>query len=165
MAAVTNRISLQLTDAELQAIRSAVGVLQTQLLPHLVDLDSEARRELPKMGDKTVAFVRKAYEYAGSNPALCPPFLDLPEFGVDLNAVDTLLSLLRPLTQVTDMLDDSALLAGSEAYAAALSYYQAVKGAARSGVPGAQSIAEDLSQRFPGRPSNATTPAPATAKA
>lgn len=165
MAAVTNRISLKLTDTDLQAIRSAVSVLQTQLLPHLVDLDADARRELPKMGDKTVAFVRKAYEYAATNPTLCPPFLDLAEFGVDLGAVDTLLGLLRPLSQVTDMLDDSTLLAGSEAYAAALSYYQSVKAAARSGVPGAETIAEDLSQRFPGRPSASPAPAPAAARA
>jgi hypothetical protein len=36
------------------------------------------------------------------------------------------------------------LAAGSEAYGAALAYYQAVKGA--------EAIANDLGQRFPGRP-------------
>ncbi len=44
------------------------------------------------------------------------------------------------------------LAAGSEVYGAALAYYQAVKGAARARVQGAEAIANDLRERFPGRP-------------
>jgi len=79
---------------------------------------------------------------------------------LDFFAVDDLLSLQRPLTQLLASLDDSILAAGSEAYAGALAYYQAVKGAARMKVPGAEVIADDLRQRFPGRGRGRPTEAP-----
>jgi len=59
-----NRISLSLPEADMKAVREAVQVLQDKLLPHLITLAPEERRQLPKMGDKTVAFVLKAVNYA-----------------------------------------------------------------------------------------------------
>jgi hypothetical protein len=147
-----NLISLDLPAADLQAIRAAVQVLQDKLVPHLVTLEPGMRRELPRMGDKTVAFVRKAADYAHADARLVPAYLDLDEMARDLRAVEDLLSLQRPLAQIAAGLDDAILAAGSEAYGAALGYYQAVKGAARAGVTGAEAIAADLGQRFPGRP-------------
>lgn len=47
------------------------------------------------------------------------------------------------------MLDDTMMLAGSEAYVAALAFYNAVKGVGRANVPGAALIYEDLRGRFP----------------
>ncbi len=149
-----NRLSLAIPDADLKAIQGAVQLLQDKLLPHLITLTPGDRRELPKMGDKTVAFVRKATDYALADPQLRPAYLDVEELGRDLEAVDTLGGLHRALSQVVDGLDDSMLAAGSEAYTAALSYYQSVRGAARSRIQGAQAIADDLGQRFPGRPRN-----------
>ena len=149
-----NRISLAIPDADRQAIQAAVQTLQDKLLPHLITLSPGDRRELPKMGDKTVAFVRKATDYARGDAQLRPAYLDLEELGRDLGAVDDLAGLHRVLAPIVDGLDDSMLAAGSEAYGAALSYYQAVKGAARARIQGAQAIADDLGRRFPGGPRN-----------
>jgi len=44
--------------------------------------------------------------------------------------------------------------AGSEAYTASLIFYNAVKGAAKAGVPGMKTIYDDLQSRFPGRGKN-----------
>jgi len=152
----SNRISLDIPEADFQAILAAIQTLQEKLQPHLVDLDSEDRRALPKMGAKTVDFVDKTLSYARANPHLKPAFVDIDEFGRDLAAVDALRALQQPLSQIADMVDDSLLLSGSEAYAAALAYYQSVKAAARLGQPGAAVIADDLSGRFPGRPTKAS---------
>jgi len=73
----------------------------------------------------------------------------------------TLTGLQRSLAQPMAALDDSTLAAGSEAYSAALAYYQAVKGAARMKVQGAEAIANDLGERFPGRPRPRQSEAPA----
>ena len=62
----------------------------------------------------------------------------------------------RALSRIADRVDDSLLLSGSQAYAAALAYYQSVKAAAKLGQPGAAVIADDLSERFPGRPTKAS---------
>jgi hypothetical protein len=158
MASNNSRISLDLPAADVQDIQAALKVLQDKLLPHLIDLGPEARRELPKMGDKTVAFVGKALDYARANPQLRPAYLDLTEFEKDWTAVELLASVQRPLSQVMDIVDDSLLLAGSEAYGAALLYYQSVKSAARAQVPAAATIAEDLAQRFPGRSARQNAP-------
>jgi len=152
-----NRISLTIPEADLQAIQDAIGVLQDKLLPHLIALSPEDRGGLPKMGDKTVAFVQKAVDYMRDNPELIPGYLDHQEMERDLGAVDRLGEFLRPLSQLAAGLDDSMMAAGSEAYATALAYYQAVKVAARLRVPGAEAIAADLGERFPGRRTRSAT--------
>ena len=106
------------------------------------------------MGDKTLAFVNKAFEYAYQNPKIVPSFLDLTEFGKDAAAVTNLKKVLIPLEQLSEKLSDTNLLAGSEAYMAALAFYNAVKGAAKAGEPGMKNIYDDLQSRFPGRGGN-----------
>jgi hypothetical protein len=157
-----NRISLNLSDEDRLAIEAAIQVLRDKLQPHLIALVPEDRSSLPKMGDKTVAFVRKAAHYARADAAR-PAYLDVEEMERDLGAVDILSTLHRPLAQIVANLDDSVMAAGAEAYSAALAYYHSIKGAARARVPGAQAIADDLSQRFANRMSNGKTPVPAAA--
>jgi hypothetical protein len=105
------------------------------------------------MGDKTVAFVSKALAYAKENPMLCPPYLNVAEFEKDMLLVESLDSVLRPLTAIAEGLDDTTMLAGSEAYAAALIFYNSVKMASKMNIPGTDAIYNDLSARFPGRSS------------
>jgi len=151
MPTTSQRISLNVPEADVQVIRDAIKALQDKLIPHLIDLGPDERRALPKLGDKTVSFVGKALEYAREHPAMRPSFFDMAEFERDLDAVQLLLGLQRPLSQVMDMVDDSLILAGSEAYSAALAYYQAAKAAARINVAGAATIADDLSRSLPAR--------------
>jgi len=149
-----NLFELNIPAADLQNVQAAVQTLTTTLAPHLISLSAETRRELPKMGDKSLAFVRKAREYAANNPDLMPAYLSLPMFEADLSGVDTLTNLLRQLQPLIDNLEDSLILGGSEAYQAALVFYRSVKVAAQAGQPNAKTIADDLSTRFPmtGRP-------------
>lgn len=144
-----NLFELNIPAADLQAVQSAVQTLTTALAPHLISLSRDTRRELPKMGDKSLAFVRKAREYAANNPELVPAFLNLQMFDADLRGVDTLNNLLRTLQPLVDNLEDSLVLSGSEAYQASLVFYRSVKAAAKSGQPNAKTITDDLSMRFP----------------
>jgi hypothetical protein len=100
MPTITNRISLQISEADVTEILAAVKVLQDKLVPHLIDLGPEDRRGLPKMGSKTVSFVGKALDYARDHKEFCPPFVELEEFQRDLDAVELLFKLQRPLAQV-----------------------------------------------------------------
>jgi len=145
-----DRIALKISEAELAEVLAAITTLNARLLPHLKTLTANERMEVPKMGDKTVAFVEKALVYAQQNPSLVPSFLDVPALVTDLEAVATLRDLTRRLVPVTDALNDSAVLSGAEAYQGALVFYSNVKNAARVKAPGAQTIADDLASRFPG---------------
>ena len=135
------------------ALKKALGYFQqgaAELRPYLQALTPEERSTMLKMADKTVSFVQKAYDYAHNNPSFVPGFLDFEEFARDSAALNGL----APVQQLLDglALDTSStmMLAGSDAYAAALILYNNIKFLAKNKQPGAQAAYDDLSQRFPG---------------
>lgn len=104
------------------------------------------------MGEKTVDFVSKAYELSLQNPELVPPFLNVEEFGRDVQAVTLLRQLYWPVEQVSDALSDTIMLAGSEAYGSGLIFYSSSKNAAKARIQNAEVVYNELASRFPGRP-------------
>jgi hypothetical protein len=102
------------------------------------------------MGDKTVSFVQKSFEYAKRNKELAPAYLDLADMETDMKAVEVLREISQGLSSLSASVDDSLTLSGSEAYQAALLFYTNVKSASRAKVAGAASIYDDLSGRFLG---------------
>jgi len=145
-----NRISFVISPEAVANIRTAIETIN-QNLPELVNLTVDDRRTLPKMGDKSFAFVSKAFEYANQIPKVVPGFLDMDEFEKDTNGYSELRKVLNPLQQLVEKLDDTTMLTGSEAYTAALVFYTALKGAAKSGEPGMKVVYDDLQSRYPGR--------------
>lgn len=81
-----------LADA-LQHLREARALLA----PYLVALQPEERAALPKMGDKSVAFVTKAAEYAQSLPKLMPQYLDVDGLVTDAGVNADLLPVYQEL--------------------------------------------------------------------
>ncbi|QGY43759.1 hypothetical protein GM418_08840 [Maribellus comscasis] len=144
-----NRFSFFLTDEEKEQVKEAIQVLVSVLEPKLMTLTPEERKELPKMGDKTVAFVEKAVEYAEQYPSYIPAFIDVSETRSDFEAVKAIRLYYTQLQRLTDTLDDSMLLAGSEAYISSLSVYKVLKNAAGMGQPGAEEAVAELAARFP----------------
>lgn len=57
----TNHISATLAQKDREAVLTAIATIKEKL-PFLVDLTLEQRKSLPKMGDKSRAFVSKAME-------------------------------------------------------------------------------------------------------
>jgi hypothetical protein len=144
-------------NQHLQAIPSTV-LTQAQtkldearalLAPYMLALTPAERRELPKMGEKTIAFVEKAYDFARQNPNLVPPYLEVDAFGIDFSDAHGLWTLLNTVQQFEQSIDDTEMIAGSEAYQAALVFYKSVKMAAAQDVPGAKAVYEELKTRFP----------------
>ena len=78
-----NRVSASLGDAEKTALLGAIANLKSSL-PFLIDLTPEERRALPKLGDKSRAFVSKALEVAIQNEDILPRSFDLEEFKRDV---------------------------------------------------------------------------------
>jgi hypothetical protein len=148
-----DNISLNITDEDMTEINNAIKTLKTKLLPHLKTITNAERIEIPKMGDKTVAFVSKALDYCITNKEFVPPYLDVEAFKIDVRAVEILRSMKTPISQILEAIDDSDLLSGSEAYIAALLFYNSVKVASKSKITNAETIYNDLSVRFQGRPS------------
>ncbi|MDR2114760.1 MAG: hypothetical protein LBP87_00105 [Planctomycetaceae bacterium] len=137
-------------DVIAQALSQAEALRQL-LAPYITPLTPTQRHTIAKMGDKTFAFVEKAYELAQSNPEFVPPFLNMPEFTIDFSDANNLEPLFVAVEQLRSGVDDTQMLAGSEAYHAALVYYNSVKEAATQNVAGAKAVYDALRVRFPGK--------------
>ncbi|WP_395139873.1 hypothetical protein [Armatimonas sp.] len=149
---MNDEVSWNLTPAEQIEVDTAIATLQRVLGPKFKHLTPQDRQERPKMGDKTVAFVEKVLEYAESHPQFLPPYVEHAALVVDVTGVVALSPLAHALSALAVGAEDTRMLAGSEAYTAALAYYQSVKTAARRKIPGAEALYRDLAERFPGAP-------------
>jgi hypothetical protein len=154
-----NRVSIILKPEDLKKVLDAITLVNTTLKPYLIALTPAERQELPKMSDGTVPFVKKSMEYAQTNAAFVPAYIDVKELKTDIDAVEALVQVFRPVDQLYHNLNDTITLSGSEAYVAALAFYGSVKQAAKINVPGAKAIAEDLSRRFNGQGKKTTSEA------
>jgi hypothetical protein len=130
--------------------QSYLNTLNALLAPYLLPLTPDERHDLPKMGDKTLSFVEKSKDYAHQYPQLCPSYLDIAAFDADMADATGLRTVHITARQLSDNIDDTVLVAGSEAYQSALVFYNAVKAAAAQDIPGAKEVYNDLKNRFPG---------------
>jgi hypothetical protein len=146
----------------LTQVQTKIDEVTALLAPYLLALTPVERKELPKMGEKTIAFVEKAYDFALQNPNLVPPYLEVDAFGLDFADAHGLWTLLNTIQQLEESVDDTEMAAGSEAYQAALVFYQSVKTSAAQDIPGAKAVYEELRTRFPqrGGGANRTSPKP-----
>ena len=144
-----NQVSVQLSEEEKTQLKGHIEGMIAILESKLHTLIPEEKRDLPKMGDKTVAFVEKALEYGEQYPNYMPGFINVPEAKNDFETVRLLRNMHTPLTRLTHEIDDTMTLAGSEAYSAALAIYKVLKNAASMGQAGAQEAAIELKNRFP----------------
>ncbi len=148
---IKNLVSFSLTEQELTSLRDAGSVFGTILKPKLVSLTDEQRKATLKMGDKNVPFVSKGLEHADKNPQFVPSFLNVSELRTDFSAVTILSEFYNVLFPIVSLISDTMMESGSEAYSAALLFYESVKLAAKMNVPGAKEIADDLGKRFKGQ--------------
>ena len=155
-----NLFSTPIPDA---VLKKALGYFQQgadELRPYLESLTPEERSAMLKMGAKTVDFVQKAYGYARNNPKFVPDFLDLEEFTRDSAALTGLTPIQQLLAGLALDTESTMMLAGSDAYAAALIIYNNVKFLAKNKQPGAQATYDDLSTQFPGNGGAGRPPKP-----
>lgn len=143
-----NRISLKFTESEITQIKDAIGVLVGLLAPKLIALSAEDKKRLSKISDDSIPFNEKVAQYVVSNPEFVPMFRRADEFLTDFSAFKELRGFIRLLEQVFGNMQDSSMLAGSEADEFARAYYGAVGQAAKMSVPNAQAIYDDLSIRY-----------------
>ncbi len=147
----SNQISLSIPQEKVDEAKQFYSQGNAILAPYLVSLTNDQKAGLPKMGEKSIPFVTKGAEYLSIPSTPAPPYIEPAELNIDLTAHETLRQIRQVVAPTLEMLDDTMLLCGSEAYIAVLAFYNYLKGAAKMGVPGAKTIYEDLSTRFPGR--------------
>jgi hypothetical protein len=143
-----NKVSIEISKADLQAVKDAILSIGNILNPYLIALTDEERKTMLKMGEATEPFVAKVMDYVVSNPQFLNPFTDVPEMQKDWKAISDLLPIYRMMDQLCSNMSDTLMEAGREVLEPSLSYYNAVKMGVRMNVPDAKPIYEDLRKRW-----------------
>jgi len=143
-----NRVSAEISPESLQRILGALATLRAEL-PFLITVTPQERREMAKLGDKSVAFDEKCVSYMQTHPDFLPGFVKADELAKDRALRSQMQRFAAEMNALSDAVEDTLSVVGSEIWMADLAYYQNVREGARRGLDGAQGIYEDLRQRFP----------------
>jgi hypothetical protein len=122
----SNLISTSISEEQINEITRAIDRINAQL-PSLVTLSSEEISSLPKVSYKNIDFIHEVLDFADTYPDLIPPHIDVQEIRKDLRLIESLARILKPMKKLVKKLEDSTLLAGSEAYIPSLAIYNSVK--------------------------------------
>ncbi len=153
-----NRINLTATAAQITAVKTALQTINTNL-PFLIGLTKKERDELPSMDVNNKVFTEDALNGVVNNPGFAPNFINITSMQNDLTLFNQLEELLLITSQLCEKIEDTRLLAGSEAYDAARYIYRNVQSQADAGIPGADTLANKLAERYAdqGKPKNSPT--------
>jgi len=144
-----NLISAEISERAMNDILNKLSEVSNLLAGTLIfNLTGQDRLEMYKLGDKSQAFVEKSLEYASTNPTLVPSYLNLPEAKKDLKLFQDLGRISKQVSTLQRAVEDTMMVAGSEAYDGGLVFYASVKGASRVNVPGSEAISDDLQKRY-----------------
>lgn len=160
---LNNRVNVTATPAQVTAVKTAFQTILANL-PFLVGLTADERKSLQTIDVANKAFTEDAINAAINNATLVPGYVSVTGMQNDLALFVQLDEISGLASQLCERVEDTKMLAGSEAYQAALTLYRAFGTAADAGVSGADSIVEQLKKRFPsnnGSPTvHAAPPAP-----
>lgn len=152
-----NRINTTLSAAQITGIKSAIQNIYTNM-PFLLGLTVEERIALPKINVANKAFAEDAIYAISNNAEMLPSYLDVEAIKTDLQLFTQLDELAGLVRQLLEKIEDTQILAGSEAYVSALTGYKLFAAAASAGIPGSDAIYDGLKARF----TIASTPKPET---
>lgn len=122
----SNFISSTISQDQINEIISAIDRINAKL-PSLVSLTNEELSSLPKVSMQNIDFIHEVLDFADTYPDLVPSHIDVQEIRKDLRLIESISKILKPMKQLVKKLEDSALLAGSEAYIPSLAIYNSVK--------------------------------------
>lgn len=152
-----NRINTVISDADLAAVNGAIDTIETTL-SFLIGLTVEERIQLPKINVANKAFAQDAINAVVNNGNMLPAYLNTTDMQNDMNLYNQLDKIAIRIRQVLEKVDDTQMLAGSEAYVAALTAYKLFAAAASAGIPGSDAVYDTLKERFAGQGGTGTPP-------
>lgn len=150
---MSNLISAAFTEENEKKAMELLAQLKA-LFPFGIKLSVDESKHLSKLDDARIPFADKGLFYGEQQPMVVPPFTNLAEYKKDMDFFKATRRVGAELLSLTEMVTDSRTAAGSDAYQAALSIYNSAKGAAKQGIPGTQTIVDEMGKLFEGQRSN-----------
>ena len=152
-----NRLNSTATAEQITAVKTALQTINTNL-PFLIGLTSDERVALPAIDVNNKAFAEDAINAGVNNAPLIPSYVSVESMQKDMILFNQLEEITALVNQLLEKLEDTKLLAGSEAYVSALALYKLFGAASDAGVPGSDVIVSQLKTRFAGQGGAAKAP-------
>lgn len=121
-----NLISTAIPDKDLNEILSAISFINEKL-SDLITISELEKSTLYKANCDTINFVRENLKMAEKNPELVPADVDVKEIRKDVELIKAIEKIQKPIYELLKKMDDSKLVAGSEAYLPSMAIYNAIK--------------------------------------
>lgn len=134
-----------LSEEDQKEVMVAIATIR-QKLPFLINLSTDERRALSKLGDKTCMFIQKAMEVVNQDDSFLPRSFDVAEMQREVELFEGLYPILLSLAQLYELVEHTYWAAGDDAYASARVVYQAAKANGR-GI-GIDAVVDELGNRF-----------------
>lgn len=144
---MSDYISAEITQEVIDQITADLADIQAKM-PFAIKLSPAVKKSMPKLEDARSPFVSKCIFYARKEPKILPPFTNLDELERDLALFNNLQNIAKEINRLADIVNDTRIAAGSDAYTAALTIYNSAKQAARMNIPGTKAIVDDLKTSF-----------------
>ena len=157
--AITNLNNTHLTEAEVNAAKDALTVLETALTLVNINLSAEDRQRYGSINEQNKLLVNKVMDYHNNQPALQTPHIDWVEFSKDNTSRANLESMIARLESLTTRLKNAKILHDYDNYQAALADYAYTNFMAGTGTVGYETKMNDLKQFF-GRTSSGSQNTP-----
>ena len=140
-----NKISVEFKAENANAVIENLKNIEKSL-SFLIDLSVDDRKNMLKLGDKSRAFVEKSLELALHDDSYLPKKFDVNEMKKDVELYLNLFKVLHTVNNFQKKIEDTFMLAGSEAYSSALTVYAAAKNSNRGGE--LDTLVDELSKNF-----------------
>jgi hypothetical protein len=121
-----NLISASISNTQLNEILDAVHLIDKKL-PALASVSDLEQSTLHKSKSDTVTFVMENLRIANEHPEIVPEDVNLDEIRKDVALIKSIDKVLQPLKYLVKRLEDSQMIAGSEAYLPSIAIYNAYK--------------------------------------
>lgn len=138
-------IDATLTEQDVEKVIATFKTVREEL-DFLAGLSAPERRQIAKMGRKAQTFTARALDMAAQHNDLMPRHLDIEKARRDLALFEAISPILQAVNHLRELLEDTQMIAGSEAYAAARLAYNSAKVSGKN--LGLDDVMEDLSQQF-----------------
>jgi len=126
-----NNISAELTSSQEADIVTKLQEIR-DILNFTVNLTTEERRFLRKMGNKRTSYVLAVHDVVAGNPDILPASFNAAEFSRDVTLLDSLKAVEVHINKLAEGINDTIMALGNEAVKQADTCYKYVKVAAES---------------------------------
>jgi hypothetical protein len=116
-----------------------------QVQAYLTSATKKDRVRTRKLGSKNVDYANKCLNAAKTFKVLLPPTIDIPEFEKDVVFVNAIAAPIMRLYSLLEQMEDTKMLAGSDAMMASDETYAALKRAAKHNAA-VKSVVDEIAQ-------------------